>query len=83
MLPQQSLALLAAADAIADASWDDRPRPRAGVFVGIGLDPNTTNFHVRWSLLNRAREWNRLAWGSPRTTWSAGRPNSATPRGRH
>ncbi len=59
MLPQQSLALLAAADAIADASWDDRPRLRAGVFVGIGLDPNTTNFHVRWSLLNRAREWNQ------------------------
>ncbi len=58
MLPQQSLALLAAADAIADAGWDDRPRPNAGVFVGLGLDPNTTNFHVRWSMCHRAREWN-------------------------
>src|SRR5205807_3777086 len=58
MLPQQSLALLAAADAIADAGWDDRPRLRAGVFLGIALDPNTTNFHVRWAMANRAREWN-------------------------
>ena len=58
MLPQQSLALLAAADAIADAGWDDRPRLRAGVFVGIGLDLNTTNFHVRWSILNQSRAWN-------------------------
>ncbi len=34
MLPQQSLMLLAAADAVADAGWDDQPRLRAGVFVG-------------------------------------------------
>ncbi|SIO57153.1 PfaB family protein [Singulisphaera sp. GP187] len=58
MLPQQSLALQVAADAIADAGWDDRPRLRAGVFVGIGLDLNTTNFHVRWSMLPSARRWN-------------------------
>jgi len=57
MLPQQSLALLAAADAIADAGWDDRPRLRAGVFLGIGLDPNTTNYHVRWTAAGRARDW--------------------------
>jgi len=64
MLPQQSLALLAAAEAIADAGWDDRPRLRAGVFVGIGLDLNTTNFHHRWSLLEKARAWNREeGWG--------------------
>src|SRR5262249_52822659 len=43
MLPQQSLALLAAAEAIADAGWDDRPRLRAGVCFGIGLDLNATN----------------------------------------
>ena len=59
MLPQQSLMLRVAADAIADAGWDDRPRLRAGVFIGLGLDLNTTNFHVRWSLLNDAREWDR------------------------
>ncbi|AGA27885.1 type I polyketide synthase [Singulisphaera acidiphila] len=59
MLPQQSLALQVAADAIADAGWDDRPRLRAGVFVGIGLDLNTTNFHVRWSMLPSAKRWNK------------------------
>ncbi|WP_422924393.1 beta-ketoacyl synthase N-terminal-like domain-containing protein [Singulisphaera sp. PoT] len=64
MLPQQSLALLAAAEAIADAGWDDRPRLEAGVFVGIGLDLNTTNFNHRWSLLEKARAWNRdEGWG--------------------
>jgi acyl transferase domain-containing protein/3-hydroxymyristoyl/3-hydroxydecanoyl-(acyl carrier protein) dehydratase len=60
MLPQQTLALLAAADAIGDAGWRcDRPRLRAGVFFGIGLDPNTTNFHVRWSAEGMARAWDR------------------------
>ena len=59
MLPQQSLALLAAADAIADAGWDDRPKIRAGVFLGIGLDPNTNNFQLRWSLTESVRKWNR------------------------
>ncbi len=64
MLPQQSLFLRLAAEAIADAGWDDRPRLRCGCFVGLGLDLNTTNFHVRWSLLDRAREWNdRLRLG--------------------
>ena len=58
MLPQQILALLAAADAIADAGWKgEGPRLRAGVFVGIGLDLNTTNFHVRWSAEASARAW--------------------------
>ena len=59
MLPQQSLALLAAAEAIADAGWDDRARLRAGVFVGIGLDLNATNFHIRWLLGEQARDWDR------------------------
>jgi acyl transferase domain-containing protein/3-hydroxymyristoyl/3-hydroxydecanoyl-(acyl carrier protein) dehydratase len=58
MLPQQLFALIAAADAIEDAGWDDRARPRAGVFIGIGLDLNTTNFHVRWNVINQARNGN-------------------------
>ena len=49
MLPQQSLVLKVAAEAIADAGWDERPRS-TGVLIGIGLDLNTTNFHLRWSL---------------------------------
>ena len=61
MLPQQSLALQAAAEAIADAGWDDNEglRLRAGVFVGVGLDLNTTNFHLRWRMPEKARAWNR------------------------
>ena len=59
MLPQQSLLLRLAAEAIADAGWDDRTRLRCGCFVGLGLDMNATNFHVRWSLLDKAREWDR------------------------
>ena len=53
MLPQQSLMLRVAAEAIGDAGWDARLALRTGVFVGIGLDLNTTNFHLRWSLADR------------------------------
>ena len=64
MLPQQSLFLRLASEAITDAGWDDRPRLRCGCFVGLGLDLNATNFHVRWSLLGKARDWNdRLGLG--------------------
>ena len=61
MLPQQSLALQVAAEAIADAGWDENEgvRLRAGVFVGVGLDLNTTNFHLRWRMPEKARAWNR------------------------
>ena len=59
MLPQQSLLLRLAAEAIDDAGWDDRTRLRAGCLVGLGLDLNTTNFHLRWSMLDKAREWDR------------------------
>jgi len=59
MLPRQSLLLRVASEAIADAGWDEGTRPRSGCMVGLGLDLNATNFHVRWSLLNRAREWDR------------------------
>ena len=58
MLPQQSLMLRLASEAIADAGWDGSAKLRCGVIIGLGLDLNTTNFHVRWSLLNKAREWN-------------------------
>jgi acyl transferase domain-containing protein/3-hydroxymyristoyl/3-hydroxydecanoyl-(acyl carrier protein) dehydratase len=52
MLPQQLLMLHAAAAALDDAgATTGGPDPRAGVFVGLGLDPNTTNYHLRWSAL--------------------------------
>jgi acyl transferase domain-containing protein/3-hydroxymyristoyl/3-hydroxydecanoyl-(acyl carrier protein) dehydratase len=65
MLPQQLLMLEAAADALADAAGG-KPLPTSpllstGVFIGIELDLNTTNFHVRWSMLNAARVWNEQA----------------------
>jgi acyl transferase domain-containing protein/3-hydroxymyristoyl/3-hydroxydecanoyl-(acyl carrier protein) dehydratase len=59
MLPQQLLMLQVAKEALDDASASDSGRDRAGVFVGIALDLNTTNFHVRWTLQTRAREWAR------------------------
>lgn len=60
MLPQQLLMLEAAANAIADADIEQllkQQSDRTGVFIGIGLDFNTTNFHFRWSLLNKAQLW--------------------------
>ena len=54
MLPQQSLMLRVAAEAIRDAGWDPKLALRTGVLIGIGLDLNTTNFHLRWSLADRA-----------------------------
>ena len=59
MLPQQLLMLKVAAGAIDDAKFNRDALLRTGVFVGIELDPNTTNFNLRWSLLNDAREWNQ------------------------
>ncbi len=47
------------AEATRAAGWaGDEPRPRSGVIVGLGLDLNATNFHVRWRLLDQARSWN-------------------------
>ncbi len=58
MQPQQSLMLRVAAEAIADAHWDAQTALRTGVLIGIGLDLNTTNFQLRWSLADRAKGWN-------------------------
>ena len=64
MLPQQSLMLRVAAEAIGDARWDARQALRTGVLVGIGLDLNTTNFHLRWSLADQVPEWNERSGSS-------------------
>ena len=54
-LPQQLLVLRVAAAALDDCKHQhDRSGegdPNTGVFVGLGLDPNTTNYHLRWSML--------------------------------
>ena len=59
LLPQQVLMLQVAAEAIADASWREDRLLQTGVFIGLGLDFNVTNFHLRWSLLDKARAWAR------------------------
>ncbi len=58
-LPQQLLMLQVASAALDDqASGWRKPAeakgegdPTTGVFIGLGLDPNTTNFHLRWSAI--------------------------------
>lgn len=62
MLPQQLLMLLVASNAIADAKLSadvSAVFSDAGVYIGIGLDPSTTNFHLRWGLKVKARQWAR------------------------
>jgi acyl transferase domain-containing protein/3-hydroxymyristoyl/3-hydroxydecanoyl-(acyl carrier protein) dehydratase len=50
MLPQQLLMLNVMANALEDARFEPEDRLRSGVFIGIALDLNTTNFHFRWSV---------------------------------
>jgi PfaB family protein len=57
MLPQQLLMLKSAANALKDAGKDGEDHLNSGCFIGIGFDMNTTNFHVRWSVINRIRQW--------------------------
>ncbi|MFO0799091.1 MAG: beta-ketoacyl synthase N-terminal-like domain-containing protein [Gemmataceae bacterium] len=57
-LPQQLLMLQVAAAALDDAVRGRFEPPADGdpgtaVFVGLGLDPNTTNYHLRWAELAR------------------------------
>ncbi|MCA9243697.1 MAG: hypothetical protein KDA32_07090 [Phycisphaerales bacterium] len=66
ILPQQSLMLRVAAAALRDADlWTPgarpTPDPRFGVYIGIALDLNTTNYHYSWALPELAREWARRA----------------------
>ena len=56
-LPQQMLMLQIAEHAIADADLSQVDRLRTGVFIGVELDLNTTNYHLRWALRSRAAGW--------------------------
>ena len=61
MLPQQLLMLVVATNALQDAGIVEQlGKPageKTGVFIGIGLDLNTTNFHLRWSFKRQAAQW--------------------------
>lgn len=67
MLPQQAQMLLTAADALGDAGFSPDPGRLAGAFIGLALDPNTTNYQFRWSLEREAREWLRQNASSSET----------------
>ena len=56
-LPQQMLMLQIAEHAIADADLSEVDRLRTGVFIGVELDLNTTNYHLRWAVRSRAADW--------------------------
>ena len=70
MLPQQQLMLKVADGAIRDsAAQVQHSHPgtagvtgsdRTGVFIGIELDPNTTNFHFRWAIEQDASHWAQM-----------------------
>ena len=57
MLPQQLLMLQTAAGAMADAGLDREENLQAGVFCGIALDLNSTNFSFRWDMATKGKEW--------------------------
>lgn len=56
ILPQQLLMLNVTNGAIQDGRVLDNDRLNTSVIIGIGLDLNTTNFHFRWMMRNRAKE---------------------------
>ncbi|MGE3180058.1 MAG: beta-ketoacyl synthase N-terminal-like domain-containing protein [Phycisphaerae bacterium] len=59
-LPQQLLMLLTTAAALRDARLRLRAeRERTGVLIGANLDLNTSNYHLRWAMLENARRWSR------------------------
>ena len=61
MLPQQLLMLEVAKCALQDAHDPTLEASRSGVFIGLGLDQRTTDFHFRWAMKRRAAAWAREA----------------------
>ncbi|MBN1296156.1 type I polyketide synthase, partial [bacterium] len=50
MLPQQLLMLKTAMEAVDTGAWREDCARESGVFIGVGLDLNTTQFQVRWAM---------------------------------
>ncbi|MFP4496775.1 MAG: polyketide synthase [Vulcanimicrobiota bacterium] len=57
MLPQQLIMLLTANRALEKTGLKKKDHLKTAAFIGIGFDFNTTNFHVRWKIRDRARKW--------------------------
>lgn len=83
MLPQQLLMLKTAAEALNDAGLDGADNPSTGVFVGIALDLNSTNFSLRWAMPERAQKWSekfeRKLMPSEMEAWVAQLRDSISP----
>lgn len=83
MLPQQLLMLQTATDALQDAGLGREDKLGTGVFIGIGLDLNSTNFSLRWTLPQQAVQWARQLGRelSPAelATWTTQLRNAAGP----
>jgi acyl transferase domain-containing protein/3-hydroxymyristoyl/3-hydroxydecanoyl-(acyl carrier protein) dehydratase len=66
--PQQLLMLKVAADALEDLrvalGQDAAARARIGVVIGIGLDLESTSFHLRWLARARVRSWAKASGSS-------------------
>ena len=57
MLPRQLLMLQVAEAALLDAKLTDKNLMFTGVYIGCGLDLNSTNFSFRWGLQKYAKQW--------------------------
>jgi acyl transferase domain-containing protein/3-hydroxymyristoyl/3-hydroxydecanoyl-(acyl carrier protein) dehydratase len=67
-LPQQQMLLQCLLDALnsSSASFED-PNLKIGVFVGVSLDPNTTNYHLRWNEIAEGLDSNLPPLNADRT----------------
>lgn len=83
MLPQQLLMLKSAAAALEDAGLGRDGNMNTGVFIGIALDLNSTNFSYRWTLPEKTAAWGRELGAelSPedRAAWTSELQDAATP----
>lgn len=83
MLPQQLLMLKSAAAALEDAGLGRDGNQNTGVFIGIALDLNSTNFSYRWTLPEKAAAWERELGATlstdERAAWTRELQDAATP----
>ena len=57
LLPQQAVMIEAARSALEDARLAPTDPARTGVFIGLGLDARTADFHFRWAVGEHAALW--------------------------
>ncbi len=70
LLPQQALMLEAANAALKDAQLPLIDPTRTGVFIGLGLDLRTTDFHFRWATLGRRNDFEANSAANGQSTWA-------------